>query len=87
VLKLLELPFLARQKTSGHDVSPGLVTFSDDDDVELALYYLRVLTSIFKWANEPIWTILARKTISSQSNIPFFSAIGESHILPSIRRM
>jgi hypothetical protein len=81
VLKLLELPFLARQKTSGDEVSPRLVTFSEDDDLDLALYYLRALTNIFRWANDSIWSILARKTISSQSNIPFFSEIGEFGIL------
>lgn len=75
VLKLLELPFLARQRDPVDEKSPELVTFSDDDDLDLALYYLRVLSSILRWANEPMWAILARKTVSSRSNIPFFSEI------------
>lgn len=86
MLKLLELPFLARQRDPVDEKSPELVTFSDDDDLDLALYYLRVLSSILRWANEPMWAILARKTVSSRSNIPFFSEIGELYPFPITER-
>jgi hypothetical protein len=72
VLKLLELPFLRRRR---EEAQTGLVSFTEDDDLDLALYYLRTLTNIFRWAPDPLWVILARKTISSESNIPFFSDI------------
>ncbi|KAH8910886.1 hypothetical protein BR93DRAFT_943130 [Coniochaeta sp. PMI_546] len=83
ILKLLDLPFLGRQPATPTDgAKPGLVQFTEDDDLDLALYYLRVLSNTFRWAPDAVWAILARKTVSSEAYFPSPSQIkkGEAKI-------
>lgn len=78
ILKLLDLPFLRRQHgTSTDGTASGLVQFTEDDDLDLALYYLRALSNVFRWATDAIWTVIARKTISSETYLPLVSQISK----------
>jgi hypothetical protein len=78
ILKLLDLPFLRRQPaTKADSATTGLVEFTEDDDLDLGLYYLRALSNIFRWAPEALWAVIARKTISSESYFPSLSQISK----------
>lgn len=57
--------------------APGLVQFTEDDDLDLALYYLRALSNIFRWAPDAVWAVIARKTISSEAYFPSLSQISK----------
>lgn len=38
--------------------------FTENDDLDLCLYYLRTISNVFRWAPDAIWSILATKTVS-----------------------
>ena len=46
-----------------------------DDDVDLALYYLRLLSHVFRWAPESIWGLLAKGMVSPSAGFPSLSEI------------
>lgn len=76
--KLLEIPFLRRRTTTpGDPAVSGLVHFTEDDDLDMALYHLRALANIFRWAPDHLWAILARKTISPESRSSLLPALSE----------
>ena len=76
ILKLLDLNFLRRQPTTpGDGTTSGLLQFTEDDDLDLALYYLGTLSNIFRWAPDAVWAVLARKTVSSEAYFPSLSQI------------
>lgn len=78
ILKLLDLPFLRRQLTTQDDgTTPGPGQLTEDDDLDLALYYLRTLSNTFRWSPDAIWAILARKTVSSEAFFPSLSHISK----------
>ena len=56
---------------------PGQVQFTQDDDLNLALYYLRALSNIFRWAPDALWAVLAKKTVSSEAFFPSLSHISK----------
>ncbi|KAB5536481.1 Dopey, N-terminal-domain-containing protein [Coniochaeta sp. 2T2.1] len=79
ILKLLDLPVLRRQPATTTDgTTPGLVQFTEDDDLDLALYYLRALSNVLRWAPDAVWGVLARKTVSSEAYFPSLSQISEA---------
>lgn len=81
VLKILDLPFLRRQPATAADgTTPGLVHVTEDDDLDLALYYLRTLSNIFRWAPEALWGILAKKTVASDSYSPALSEFSRLYL-------
>lgn len=62
---------------------PGLVEFTEDDDLDLALYYLRALSNVFRWAPEAVWAILARKSVSSEAYFPSLAQISKLSAPPN----
>jgi hypothetical protein len=62
VTKLSELPFLTPQH-DGTSSAYTPLTFTDDDDLDLCLYYLRTLSNVLRWAPDVFWNILSRQTL------------------------
>ncbi|KAL1842372.1 hypothetical protein VTJ49DRAFT_5437 [Mycothermus thermophilus] len=58
VTKFYELPFLRPQPPSS---TPASADYSEDDDLDLALYYVRSLSSVLRWCPETAWAVLAKK--------------------------
>nr|CAD79673.1 probable regulator of reproduction DopA [Neurospora crassa] len=73
VSKFAELSCLRRQTTSAE--AKEVHKFSDEDDVELAVYYLRSLSNVFRFTPDSIWAFLAKKTIRPDSYFPSLSEI------------
>lgn len=61
ISEFLQLPFL-RVTGAAHDARE----FSEDDDLDLCIYYLRTISNVFRWAPDAIWSILANKTVSTE---------------------
>ena len=77
--KFMALEFLAQPRVD----SRGGVEFTAEDDLGLALYYLRTLSNVFRWAPDALWAILARRTLPaanghSQLSMTFFSMVDVS---------
>ncbi|KAK7719680.1 hypothetical protein SLS64_001859 [Diaporthe eres] len=93
-LQFLQLPFL-RSTPVDSDTSYERKGFTENDDLDLCLYYLRTISNVFRWAPDAIWSVLATKTISpdefpglveitdTQDDVPlqFFLLQSESHSL------
>ncbi|KAK4165662.1 protein dopey [Cladorrhinum sp. PSN259] len=62
VAKFADLPFLRRQYGAAE---PNSVHFTDEDDLDLGLYYMRALSSVFRWAPEAAWGVVAKRAIRS----------------------
>ncbi|RGP62868.1 putative regulator of reproduction [Fusarium longipes] len=79
VSKLSEMPFL--QTLTQSDVKNGqaLTSFSEGEDLDLALYYLRTLSNILACAGDISWTVLASKHVSFHGNHMQISSGGEEH--------
>ncbi|KAL0474708.1 Dopey, N-terminal domain-containing protein [Neurospora intermedia] len=73
VSKFAELSCLRRQTTSAE--AKEVHKFSEEDDVELAVYYLRSLSNVFRFTPDSIWAFLAKKTIRPDSYFPSLSEI------------
>lgn len=73
VSKFAELSCLRRQNPSAE--AKEARKFSEEDDVELAVYYLRSLSNVFRFTPDSIWAFLAKKTIRPDSYFPSLSAI------------
>ncbi|OTB02150.1 hypothetical protein M426DRAFT_322974 [Hypoxylon sp. CI-4A] len=64
VTKISQLRFLRNFPQSINPVtSSQSVEFSAEDDLDLALYYLRTLSNIFRWAPDAFWGVLATRVI------------------------
>ncbi|KAI0117166.1 Dopey, N-terminal-domain-containing protein [Daldinia grandis] len=64
VTKISQLKFLRTFPQSANPVaSSQSVEFSAEDDLDLALYYLRTLSNIFRWAPDAFWGVLATRII------------------------
>ncbi|KAI1098488.1 putative regulator of reproduction dopa [Jackrogersella minutella] len=62
--KISQLRFLRSfPQTANAVTSSQSVEFSAEDDVDLALYYLRTLSNIFRWAPDAFWGVLATRII------------------------
>lgn len=56
--------------------------------MDLAVYYIRSLSSVLRWAPEAAWTVLAKKLVQSGSCDPPLSEISKTlftHILVAVR--
>lgn len=40
--------------------------FTEEDDLDLCIYYLRTISNVFRWAPDAIWGMLATKTVSPE---------------------
>ncbi|KAI1368827.1 putative regulator of reproduction dopa [Xylaria arbuscula] len=64
VTKISELRFLRTlPKTVAHPMSNASITFSNEDELDLGLYYLRTFSNVLRWAPDALWGVLATRTI------------------------
>lgn len=59
--QFVQLPFL---RVTGAALE--LREFSEEDDLDLCIYYLRTISNVFRWAPDAIWNILATKSVSPE---------------------
>ncbi|CAG7554488.1 unnamed protein product [Fusarium equiseti] len=79
VSKLSEIPLL--QTLTQSDTKNGEVSMSlsEDEDLDLALYYLRTLSNILACAGEISWNVMASKHVSFHGQHIQISSGGEEH--------
>ncbi|KAI1779804.1 putative regulator of reproduction dopa [Hypoxylon cercidicola] len=64
VTRISQLQFLRAFPPTANAVSSNQsVEFSAEDDLDLALYYLRTLSNLFRWAPDAFWGVLATSII------------------------
>ncbi|KAI1499144.1 Dopey, N-terminal-domain-containing protein [Biscogniauxia marginata] len=64
VTKISELHFLRTlSKSMGSALSSQSICFAEDDDLDLAIYYVRTLSNMFRWAPDAFWGVLATRMI------------------------
>ncbi|KAK4252286.1 Dopey, N-terminal-domain-containing protein [Corynascus novoguineensis] len=73
VTKFSEFSFLRRRQES----NSGPAEYAEDDDLGLALYYVRSLSNVLRWAPEATWAVLAKRIVRSDACHPPLSAITE----------
>ncbi|KAK0392731.1 hypothetical protein NLU13_2226 [Sarocladium strictum] len=75
--KFLQMRFLAdveSETTDGDTYNPKPIQFSEDDDLELCLYYLRTLSNILRCSSEVSWAVVATKHLSFDGGIAQISS-------------
>lgn len=93
VSKFPQMRFLANLEAAPADSDPdshGQIQFSEDDDLELCLYYLRTLSNILRCSSEVSWNVVATKHISfeggsAQMSSKIILAIHDSQALTHTR--
>jgi hypothetical protein len=56
------------EATEGETTVPEAVSFSEDDDLELCLYYLQSLSNVLSTCGDAAWAVLASKHVSVAGN-------------------
>ena len=79
ITKFSELSFLRQQQTS----KPNPTQYTEDDDLDLALYYIRSLSSVLRWAPEAAWVTLGKRLVRSDACQPPLSEISKLLFSPS----
>lgn len=66
VLKFSEIRFFGNVAQSGDNEKslPKPVTFGEDDDLDICLYYVRVLFNVIRHSGDVSWSVLASKHLS-----------------------
>ena len=64
VSKLAEIPLLQTLTQSDTKNDQVSIPLSEDEDLDLALYYLRTLSNILACAGEISWNVMASKHVS-----------------------
>ena len=78
ISKLASLPFLYRLPDDGDTLNPSFtVQLTEDDDLDLCFYYLRIISNVLKWAPDTIWTVLDRTAVPGESGYLDLSKISE----------
>lgn len=75
--QFVQLPFL-RTVPGEANVAHGTREFTEDDDLDLCMYYLRTISNVFRWAPDGFWGILATKIVSP-GDFPGLSEISKSY--------
>jgi hypothetical protein len=78
ISKFSELACLRRGKGS----KSGVSHFMEDDDLSLALYYVRSLSTVLRWAPEAAWEVLAKRVVRSDAYHPPLSEISKLNLTP-----
>ncbi|KAI0397858.1 putative regulator of reproduction dopa [Xylariaceae sp. FL0594] len=65
VKKISQLQFLQNsvRKSVSSTSDTGSVEFSEDDDLDMALYYLRTFSNVLRCAPDALWGVLATRTL------------------------
>lgn len=56
------------ESAEGGGYNPTPIQFSEDDDLELCLYYLRTLSNILRCSSEVSWAVVGTKHLSFEGN-------------------
>ncbi|KAK0655727.1 putative regulator of reproduction dopa [Cercophora newfieldiana] len=79
ISKFSEFPLLRRRSQAPEaGLTAEAVRLSQEDDLDLALHYIRCLSNVFRWAPDTVWGTLAKKTIRSTACFPPLSEITSS---------
>lgn len=73
-----QLPFL-RTSPGEAGAASEPKAFTEEDDLDLCIYYMRTISNVFRWAPDAIWGILATKTVAPE-DLSGLSEISESSI-------
>ncbi|KAF4344763.1 dopey [Fusarium beomiforme] len=79
VSKLSDIPLLQTLAQNGEKVNQESLSFSEDEDLDLCLYYLRSLSNILTYAGDISWTVLSSKHVSFHDQHMQISSGGEEH--------
>ncbi|KIL84192.1 hypothetical protein FAVG1_12620 [Fusarium avenaceum] len=79
ISRLSDIPFLRTLIQSDEKLDQTSVTFLEDEDLDLSLYYLRTLSNILTCAGDISWTVLASKHVSFHGQHMQISSGGEEH--------
>ncbi|KAH6689187.1 Dopey, N-terminal-domain-containing protein [Plectosphaerella plurivora] len=64
VHKFCSLPYLGRRRAqTGNRAQDSWIALSDNDDLDLCLYYLRTLSNVFRWGPDAVWSVLASTSV------------------------
>ncbi|RYP76103.1 hypothetical protein DL771_001927 [Monosporascus sp. 5C6A] len=70
VTKITELSYLrSLPQSSNASMSNQSREYSEDDDLDLGLYYLRTLSNVFRWAPDAFWGVLATRMIEEPGQV------------------
>lgn len=70
VTKISQLRYLHTfPKALNSTTSSNSISFSEDDDFDLGLYYIRTLSNILRWAPDALWGVLATRMIKKPGQI------------------
>lgn len=72
ISQFLRLPFL-RTDPAEASAAQGARGFTEEDDLDLCMYYLRTISNVFRWAPDAFWGILATRVVSPDD----FSGLSE----------
>ncbi|SPN96987.1 probable regulator of reproduction DopA [Cephalotrichum gorgonifer] len=76
ITKFADLPFLHARNGNGDTPNPGSINqLSEDDDLDLCVYYLRTVSNVLRWAPETIWSVLNKTAVPGESGYPDLSRI------------
>ncbi|MBE3047891.1 hypothetical protein IMZ48_36350 [Candidatus Bathyarchaeota archaeon] len=68
ISKFADLPFLRRPLSGGDTPNPdSTIQLTEDDDLDLCIYYLRNISLVLRWAPETIWAVLGKTTVPGES--------------------
>lgn len=74
--QFLQLSFL-RNVPGEASVAQETRELTEEDDLDLCMYYLRTISNVFRWAPDAFWGILATKVVSAD-DFPGLSEISKS---------
>lgn len=64
ISRLSDIPFLQTLTQNDEKPNQDSLSFSEDEDLDLSLYYLRTLSNILTCAGDISWTVLSSKHVS-----------------------
>ncbi|KAH8675396.1 Dopey, N-terminal-domain-containing protein [Xylariales sp. PMI_506] len=69
ITKLSQFTFLRTvPMTANPEIAKKSIAFSPDDDLDMALYYLRTLSNILRWSPDAFFGVLATRMIQEQDS-------------------
>ncbi|PNP83044.1 hypothetical protein FNYG_03366 [Fusarium nygamai] len=79
ISRLSDVPFLQTLTQNDEKPNQDLLSFSEDADLDLCLYYLRTLSNILTCAGDISWTVLSSKHVSFHGQDMQISSGGEEN--------
>ncbi|KAL7769371.1 hypothetical protein ACKLNR_000755 [Fusarium oxysporum f. sp. zingiberi] len=79
ISRLSDIPFLQTLTQNDEKPNQDSLSFSEDEDLDLSLYYLRTLSNILTCAGDISWTVLSSKHVSFHGQHMQISSGGEEN--------